>query len=275
MPHTPRKRFGQNFLKDASIIEKILFNVDIKKHDSFLEIGPGLGALTKQVIPKLDKNSKLYAVEIDKELSSYLSKIYIKDARIIIICNDILKLESKDIFQNESIQKIRVIGNLPYNISTQLIFHFLSNKFMKKDGTPIISDMHFMLQKEVVDRMTAIPDSKSYGRLSIMTQYHCEVKDLFSVPPAAFTPKPKVMSKIVRLKPFLNKSLSKHDEKLFSVLVKKAFEQRRKTLKNSLKDFFSKDDLEKIKINPDLRPESLTVNDFKNLAKNFKLSKSI
>lgn len=275
MPHTPRKRFGQNFLKDASIIEKILFNVDIKKHDSFLEIGPGLGALTKQVIPKLDKNSKLYAVEIDKELSSYLSKIYVKDARIIIICNDILKLESKDIFQNESIQKIRVIGNLPYNISTQLIFHFLSSKFMKKDGTPIISDMHFMLQKEVVDRMTAVPDSKSYGRLSIMTQYHCEVKDLFSVPPTAFTPKPKVMSKIVRLKPFLNKSLSKHDEKLFSVLVKKAFEQRRKTLKNSLKDFFSKDDLEKIKINPDLRPESLTVNDFKNLAKNFKLSKSI
>ncbi len=270
MQHIPRKRFGQNFLKDHSVIEKIIFNVNVKKNDFFLEIGPGLGALTKPIISKLGENSKLYAVEIDKDLASHLSKIYIEDSRLVVHPKDVLKIDIQDIFGNDSIKTLRVIGNLPYNISTQLIFHLLSHKFNNKDGSSLIDDMHFMLQKEVVDRITASPGSKSYGRLSIMVQYYCQVEDLFSVPPTAFKPKPKVTSKIIRLKPFLNRSLNQEEEKILSILVKKSFEQRRKTLKNSLNNFFSKGELQKLNINPDSRPELLNINDFQNLAKNFK-----
>ncbi len=132
MQHAPRKRFGQNFLKDNSIIEKILFNININNNDFFLEIGPGLGALTKPLMSKLGEKSKLYAVEIDKDLAAYLSKIYKNESRFILYSKDILKTEIEDIFKKDPIKTLRVVGNLPYNISTQLIFHLLSNKFRKK-----------------------------------------------------------------------------------------------------------------------------------------------
>jgi 16S rRNA (adenine1518-N6/adenine1519-N6)-dimethyltransferase len=270
MQHVARKRFSQNFLKDNSVIEKILLNININKNDFFLEIGPGLGALTKPLMSKLGEKSKLYAVEIDKDLAAYLSKIYEKEPRFVIASRDILKTDIEDIFETDPMKTLRVVGNLPYNISTQLIFHLLSNKFRKKSGDLLIEDMHFMLQKEVVDRMTASPGCKNYGRLSIMVQYHCEVEDLLLVPSTAFTPEPKVTSKIIRLKPFLNKDLNQNEEKILAMLVKKCFEQRRKTLKNSLKNFFSEREFEAIEINPSSRPELLSINDFKKLVKIFR-----
>ena len=132
MQHVARKRFGQNFLKDNSVIEKILLNININKNDFFLEIYPGLGALTKPLMSKLGEKSKLYAVEIDKDLAAYLSKIYEKEPRFVISSRDILKTDIEDIFETDPMKTLRVVGNLPYNISTQLIFHLLSNKFRKK-----------------------------------------------------------------------------------------------------------------------------------------------
>lgn len=255
--YTPRKRFGQNFLVDAYIIQKIInvLNLNSNTPTRVIEIGPGHGALTK---PLMNTVKELTVVEIDRDLAEKLAKEYINQSGLTIICEDALKFDFSSLCDDSPNTKLKIIGNLPYNISTPLLFHlFRYNNH--------IQDMHFMLQKEVVDRMVALPNSKEYGRLSVMTQYFCEAQALFLVPPTAFSPAPKVQSAIVRLTPHLQFNTLAHGEawsKIFDQTVKAAFSQRRKTLSNALKEMISKEALTQLNINPLLRAENLEVKDY-------------
>jgi len=251
--HAPRKRFGQNFLSDDHIIAKIVASISPQKKQVLIEIGPGQGALT---LPLLQQIDTLTAIEIDRDLIALLQQK--SDAsRLNIIAQDVLKVDFRNIY-TEKQQKLRIIGNLPYNISTPLLFHLL------KDAD-IISDMHFMLQKEVVDRMSAVPGNKDYGRLTVMIQYFCEVQKLFDVPPHAFYPAPKVTSAIVRLTPHQHLPNIAHDHTRFRDMVRDAFNQRRKTLQNSLKHYFDAA-VWPSDIDPKARPETLSVAQFVRLA---------
>ena len=242
----PRKRFGQHFLNDRNIIRNIISEINPRPEDHLVEIGPGQGALTFDLVNNYPE-SLLSVIEIDRDLVKFLKN---KFNNLNIYQADVLKFDFAQLHQSD----LRIIGNLPYNISTPLLFHLLKYKHK-------IKDMHFMLQKEVVERLSASPNSKAYGRLSIMIQYDFEVIPLFSVPREAFTPPPKVESAIVRLIP-KDPEIKIKDRLLFQTIVREAFQHRRKTLKNALKKYLNQENMINFDINPTLRPEALSVNDY-------------
>ena len=253
MIHTPRKRFGQNFLHDHNIIYNILSSLQAKPDQHWVEIGPGLGALTE---PLLKMGMQLDVVELDRDLVALLKEKF-KDSELKIHSGDALKFNFAALAMDN--EKLRIIGNLPYNISTPLMFHLLDNAFC-------IEDMHFMLQKEVVDRICAVPGSKKYGRLSVMMQYHCATELLFDVPPESFEPAPKVMSAIVRLVPHQTPLVQVNDMVKLNKVVTQAFSQRRKTLRNSLKKIIDENAIIDLNIDPTSRAEVLTLDDFARLS---------
>ena len=242
-----KKRFGQHFLRDPSVIQKISDEIHPAKTDRIVEIGPGLGALT---FPLLDYVDALHVVEIDRDVIQRLERK--QNPKLIIHGVDALKMNFAEIADGKN---LRVVGNLPYNISTPLIFHLL-------DSASLIQDMHFMLQNEVVQRITAKPGSKSYGRLSVMVQYHCQTEYLFFVGPESFDPPPKVDSAILRLVPWKQRPYEAVDDSQLAALVAQSFSMRRKTLRNNLKNTLSSDEILKLGIDPGLRAEMLGVEQF-------------
>jgi len=251
--HRARKRFGQNFLTDDNIIAQIAHVIRAERDDKLVEIGPGKAALTRALLPDVDS---LDVIEIDRDLIAGLEKLALEYPALHVHCADVLKFDMRSLLsENERHQKLRVIGNLPYNISTPIMFHLLAN-------SDIIQDMHFMLQKEVVERMAAAPGCSDYGRLTIMVQYQCQVENLFLVPPYAFNPQPKVDSAIVRLTPHAELPVKANDEVVFKKLVTKAFTQRRKTLRNAIKDFVDAEKIQSLDIDPTRRPETLSVSEY-------------
>lgn len=248
--HAPRKRFGQNFLHDQNVINNILANLQIKPGDHWVEIGPGQGALTK---PLLEKNITLDVIELDRDLVSHLRNQYKDKQNLTIHSADALKFDFSKLPAPQ--EKLRIVGNLPYNISTPLMFHLL-------ETTGCIDDMLFMLQKEVVDRICAVPGSKKYGRLSIMMQYHCQAERLFDVYPESFEPAPQVMSAIIRLIPYTTPPVVVKDKAIFTQVVTQAFSQRRKTLRNSLKNLVDEKTFEFLGIDPNARAETISLKDF-------------
>lgn len=253
--HQARKRFGQNFLHDEQIIHRIIQSIHPTKSDTVVEIGPGLGAITEQV---LKLTGKIQVVELDRDIIPKLKIHCFNLGDLCIHQADALKFDFHSLVQKPQ-QKLRIIGNLPYNISTPLLFHLF-------DYIDDIDDMHFMLQKEVVQRMAASPGNKQWGRLSIMVQYFCKVELLFLVPPTAFKPIPKVESAIVRLIPHQDKPFIADNFSIFEQIVISAFSQRRKTLRNALKKWLSADEMQQLDINAVLRPEQLQLAEFVKIA---------
>lgn len=253
--HRARKRFGQNFLNDAGIIDRIVRSIAPQADDNLVEIGPGQGALTK---PLIDACPQLQVVEIDQDLVPILLAQFanVRDFKIHRV--DALKFDFGTL-ATEKNKPLRIVGNLPYNISTPLIFHLLS--FQQQ-----VHDMHFMLQKEVVQRLAASSGDRHYGRLGIMAQYYCEVEHLFGVPPECFSPRPQVDSAIVRLTPHVQLPWVADDIAHFSKLVNSAFQQRRKTLRNTLKHYVNKEQMDTLPIDVSLRPENLAVSDYVELS---------
>ncbi|MES9829938.1 MAG: 16S rRNA (adenine(1518)-N(6)/adenine(1519)-N(6))-dimethyltransferase RsmA [Candidatus Thiodiazotropha sp.] len=254
MNHRPRKRFGQNFLHDPGIIRRIVQAIDPQPNDNLVEIGPGQGAITTELLPLI---GRMHAIELDRDLVGPLAERCISLGELRIHNTDALKFDFTQLAMTE--RPLRVVGNLPYNISTPLLFHLL-------DQADQIRDMHFMLQKEVVDRMAAKPGSKTYGRLTVMLQARAEVASLFSIGPGAFNPPPKVESAFVRLLPLKQSPYQIDDWDRFSRLVSQAFSQRRKTLRNSLGMLLTADAITAAGIDPGNRAEQLSVAEFANLA---------
>lgn len=282
--HIPRKRFGQNFLVDHEVINSCLEAIRPQPDDLLVEIGPGLGALTKPLLQRLDH---LHVVEIDRDIIAWMNSHYPQDKLTIHACDALkfdftqlqsgsergliarqqeegdetvqeVRREADDAVNAASglaVKQIRVVGNLPYNISTPILFHLL-------DNLAGIADMHFMLQKEVVERMVAEPSSPAYGRLSVMLQYCLQMEHLFTVPSQAFDPAPKVESAFVRAIPYATPPSPAEDEQLFSKVVTAAFGQRRKTLRNTLKSLLDDEGFGQLGINPQLRAENLSVAEF-------------
>lgn len=257
--HKARKRFGQNFLHDQHVIQKIVKAINPKHSDALVEIGPGMGALTE---PLLEACGKLDVVELDRDLIPILRTKFFNFPEFTIHECDALKFDFRQLLKPG--QQLRIVGNLPYNISTPLIFHFLAHH-------EIVEDMHFMLQKEVVERLAGTPDHGSYGRLSVMTQYYCQVEPLFVVGPGAFNPPPKVDSAIVRLRPYDVLPHPADDVKMFERVVREAFNMRRKTLRNTLKNLISNDELAAIGIDGSLRPENITLAEYVLISNNIRL----
>jgi 16S rRNA (adenine1518-N6/adenine1519-N6)-dimethyltransferase len=253
MSHTPRKRFGQNFLHDHGIISHIIGSIGAKPNEHWVEIGPGQGALTE---PLLKLGVKLDVVELDRDLVVLLKDKFQHQEQLQIHSADALRFDFSALATGE---KLRVIGNLPYNISTPLMFHLLAH-------ADCINDMFFMLQKEVVSRICAEPNSKRYGRLSVMMQYYCATEWLFDVPPESFDPVPKVMSAIVRLIPHAKPPVQVNDLVALNTVVTHAFSQRRKTLRNSLKKLLDEQTIADLGIDPILRAENLALSDFAKLS---------
>lgn len=251
--HNARKRFGQNFLTDRSVIDNIIQAISPKTNEIIVEIGPGLGALTE---PLLQLTKKLIVIELDRDLAPKLQQKLSGLGELTVYQADALDFDFSSLATNQD--KLRIVGNLPYNISTPLIFHLLT---YAND----IHDMHFMLQKEVVERMTAPVGTAHYGRLSVMVQYQCQATALFLVPPESFHPKPKVDSAIIRLSPYAELPYPAKNYHLFSTLVREAFNQRRKTLRNCLRAFITPEELESLGLSPLLRPEQLSVRNFMQL----------
>jgi 16S rRNA (adenine1518-N6/adenine1519-N6)-dimethyltransferase len=250
MKHLAKKRFGQNFLTDQTIITSLIQSINPQNDDLMVEIGPGLGAMTQPLIKHLNH---LHVVEIDRDIISWMQGFYPKD-KITIYNSDVLKFDFNNIGEH-----IRVVGNLPYNISSPILFKLLEN-------TAQIIDMHFMLQKEVVERMVAAPSSSDYGRLSVMLQYKLQMEYLITVPPYAFDPAPKVESAFVRCVPYATLPYPAKDEALFAKLVQAAFSQRRKTLRNTLKGLLDDAGFESLKIDSQQRAENLSVAQFVTIA---------
>ncbi|MBC8210074.1 MAG: 16S rRNA (adenine(1518)-N(6)/adenine(1519)-N(6))-dimethyltransferase RsmA [Gammaproteobacteria bacterium] len=258
LKHKPRKRFGQHFLHDKNIIRKLLSAMNPQPTDSIIEIGPGEGALT---FPLLQRCEELTAIELDRDLIPLLQKNSKPFGTLHLINSDVLQI---DMSQLSLEAPFRLAGNLPYNISTPLMFHML--KFQE-----LIKDMHFMVQKEVAERIIAHPDqenrnSKHYGRLSVMMQYHCQCEYLFDVPPGSFSPPPKVDSAIIRLIPHAKPPVTVDDMETFAALVQAAFNQRRKTISNSLKLFIDRATMLSLDIDPGCRAENLTLQHFAQLS---------
>lgn len=251
--HRARKRFGQNFLRDTGIIDRIVRAIQPQPGDALIEIGPGQGALTRQLA---SSGAPLTLVELDRDLIPILRSQLAAYDNVTLIQADALKTDFSAFYPEK---RLRVVGNLPYNISTPLIFHLLAQHAR-------IRDMHFMLQKEVVDRLAASPNNKAYGRLSIMTQYFCEVEPLFEVPPEAFTPRPKVTSAVVRLTPFEQLPCPAKSVSQLQTVVREAFNQRRKTLRNGLKMLATPDQISAAGVDPAARPETLSLADFVRLS---------
>jgi len=282
--HIPRKRFGQNFLIDNAIITSCVEAIRPEARDLMVEIGPGLGALTK---PLLQRLNHLHVVELDRDIISWMKGHYPAGKLTIHECDalkfDFLSIPSgsepeiiarRQVEGNETVQtarrsdddaannasataakRLRVVGNLPYNISTPLLFHLL-------DNAAAISDMHFMLQKEVVERMVAQPSTPAYGRLSVMLQYRLQMEYLFTVPPGSFDPAPKVESAFVRAVPYAELPITAKDEALLAKVVTAAFGQRRKTLRNTLKGLLDDAGFRALGIDPQARAENLSVPEF-------------
>lgn len=253
MDHRPRKRFGQNFLHDPGIIRRIVSVIDPKPGEHLVEIGPGRGAITCGL---LRAASSLDAVELDRDLIEPLTRLCGDLGELRIHNTDALNFDLCTLHPGE---KLRLVGNLPYNVSTPLLFRFL-------DQADCIQDMHFMLQKEVVERIAAAPGSKAYGRLSVMIQTYCLPEPLLRIGPGAFAPAPKVDSAFLRLTPRRPLPIPVQDPRFLSQLVAKAFSQRRKTLRNSLRELISVAQLEAQGVDPGRRAEALDVETFVRLA---------
>lgn len=254
MRHVARKRFGQNFLHDERVIDRIISSIAPQAGDLIVEIGPGQAALTR---PLLASGAELHLVELDRDLVALLEEQFSAEPRLTIHSCDALKADLPELTGH---RPFRLVGNLPYNISTPLIFHVLQ-------WSGLVIDMHFMLQKEVVDRMVAAPGGRTYGRLSVMTQYHAEVARLFDVPPESFTPAPRVTSSIVRLRPLKQPPVDAGSIGNLSKVVSCAFSKRRKTLRNSLRDLLTEDQMTAAGVNPGDRAEQLGLNQFAALAR--------
>ena len=248
--HKARKRFGQNFLVDEQIIADIIRAIRPEPADNMVEIGPGLGALTRPLIKYL---KQLHVVEIDRDIIARLESDYPKD-KLVIHAGDALKLDLATLPA-----PLRVVGNLPYNISSPLLFYFA-------EYADRIIDMHFMLQNEVVERMVAEPSTPAYCRLSVMLQYRFHMEKLLDVPPESFRPSPKVDSAIVRLIPLPASEVIVRDEELFAEVVAAAFGQRRKTLRNTLRAYLKEADFEGLGIDAQLRAENLGFAEFARIA---------
>lgn len=243
MQHAPRRRFGQNFLIDHSVIDRIVAAIAPQRGDVLVEIGPGLGALTGPMLGLVDR---LHVVEIDRDIVERLEHEYPRE-RLVVHSGDALEFDFSALGPG-----LRLVGNLPYNISTPLLFHIAEQGSIIRDG-------HFMLQKEVVDRMVAEPGGGEYGRLSVSLQYRFAMDKLFEVPPESFQPAPKVQSAVVRMTPHRPLPHPARDETILADMVRRAFTQRRKTLRNALSPYLSAPELGDLSIDPGARPETLDV----------------
>jgi len=252
--HPPRKRFGQHFLRDSAVIQDIIAAIHPVPDEVLVEIGPGQGALTQ---PLLEVCEHLTVIELDRDLAAQLPSRVNHPQQLRIVEADALRFDFAPLA--ETGKPLRVVGNLPYNISTPLLFHLASFH-------TVITEMLFMLQKEVVERMVAAVATKAYGRLSVMMQYAFALEHLFDVAPSAFFPPPKVDSSIVRLTPYQSLPVAAIDAAFFEKIVAQAFSQRRKTLRNTLKGVCTETDLMAVGINPQVRAECLSVSDFVQLA---------
>ncbi len=246
--HRPRKRFGQHFLRDRSVVARIVAALAPQAGDRVVEIGPGTGALTRELLAHLPH---LDAVELDRDLIARLESEFPRE-RLTLHPGDALKFDFCGLARGG---RLRVVGNLPYNISTPLLFHLL-------DQAHCVRDMLFMLQKEVVQRLAAAPGGKDYGRLSVMIQYRCAVEKLFDVAPGAFTPPPKVDSAVVRLVPHHAPPVAVDDPERFALLVRAAFASRRKTLRNNMKGLLSAEQMVAVGIDSTRRAETLSLSEF-------------
>ena len=250
MNHRAKKRFGQNFLVDEKIIAAIVASIRPEAEDHMVEIGPGLGALTRPLLKRLNH---LHVVEIDRDIIARLEHDYPQDnpaSKLSVHAGDALEFDFSTLPA-----PLRIVGNLPYNISSPLLFHFAQ-------FTERIKDMHFMLQNEVVERMVAEPSTPEYGRLSVMLQYRFQMEKLLDVPPQSFRPAPKVDSAVVRMVPLPASEIEIRSEKLFAAVVGAAFGQRRKTLRNTLRAYLNEADFAKLGIDAQLRAENLSVAEF-------------
>ena len=259
MSHKARKRFGQNFLQDQGVIQQIIQGINPQPDQNIVEIGPGKGALT---IGLLRGAGKLNVIELDRDLIPILeynlSHLDNGTSEHVHIHNvDALKYDFSQLSSNK--KDLRIVGNLPYNISTPLLFHIMT-------FSHLVKDMHFMLQNEVVDRITSDPGNKAYGRLSVMLQYHCFAEKLFTVDPDAFNPAPKVDSAIIRLIPYEKPPVNVDNKTIFAGIVSQCFSQRRKTLRNNLKTILNEAEIKSLDINPAARAETLSVEQFASLA---------
>ncbi len=246
MDHRPRKRFGQHFLQDRGVVSRIADAINPRPDEMIVEIGPGTGVLTRALLERL---AIVQAVEIDRDLAAQLRQRFAGQPLTLHVA-DVLKFDLRTLGP-----ALRVAGNLPYNISTPLLFHI-------GEQLPDLVDGHFMLQKEVVDRMAAKPSSSDYGRLSVMIQHRFAVEKLFDVAPEAFHPPPKVGSAMVRLKPLARSAALVQDPALFSELVTRAFTQRRKMIRNALGSYLGDAAWNELGLDPVLRPENLSVEDY-------------
>jgi 16S rRNA (adenine1518-N6/adenine1519-N6)-dimethyltransferase len=253
--HIPRKRFGQHFLHDRGVIARIVQAIDPRPGQRIVEIGPGLGALT---VPVLERCQRLEVVELDRDVIPHLTAACRGKGELIIHQADALQFRFADLAPPG--ERLRIIGNLPYNISTPLLFHLFAQG-------PVVQDMTFMLQLEVCERLAAAPNSEHYGRLSVMAQYHAKVEYLFHVGRGAFNPPPKVESGIVRLTPHLEPPVEVGHPDIFSRMVAQAFNMRRKTLRNGLKGFVDEAGFASAGIDPQRRPETLSLTEFAALSR--------
>ncbi len=245
MSHRPRKRFGQHFLHDPVVIGKIVRAVNPRPGELLVEIGPGLGAITA---PLLERARTLHVVEIDRDLAASLQAGLVDRGTLIVHNVDALRFDFRTLAAPG--ERIRLVGNLPYNISTPLLFHLLEQR-------ECIEDMHFMLQREVVRRMTADVGTKQYGRLTVMLSAYCRVERLFDIGPGAFRPAPRVHSSIVRVCPWRKAPFPLTDPAVFSAIVNRAFSKRRKTLKNALEGLLTESDILAAGADAGARPETL------------------
>ncbi len=251
MTTTPaRKRFGQHFLHDASVLDRIIQAFAPQPSDHVVEIGPGRGVLTRALASHV---MRLHALEIDRDLTAELDADPLLAKNVTVYNADALSFDYCSLVDGD--RKLRAIGNLPYNISTPLLFHLL-------DQVNCLQDMCFMLQREVVDRLCAQPNSKAYGRLGVMVQWRCRVEKLFTVKPGAFRPPPKVDSAVVHLRPHAQPPVTVNAKAVFASVVQAAFVQRRKTLRNALKDFLNDQQICALDIDPTRRGETLTLEEF-------------
>ncbi len=254
MAHSPRKRFGQHFLHDRRTVERIVAAIAPARGETIVEIGPGEGVLTE---PLLVATGHLHAVEVDRDLAGALRGRADWSDTLCVHEADALRFDFAALAPAGG--RVRVVGNLPYNVSTPLLFHLLAQR-------AAIADMHFMLQREVVDRMAAGPGSGVYGRLSVMIQAYCAVTRLFRVAPGAFRPPPAVESAVVRLVPHVEPVVDAAHAAHFGEIVRRAFSVRRKTLRNGLRGYVDADTIAAAGIDPGIRPEQLHVEDFARLA---------
>jgi 16S rRNA (adenine1518-N6/adenine1519-N6)-dimethyltransferase len=252
MKHVARKRFGQNFLTDDNVLHHIIESIGPQAGEVMVEIGPGLAAMTALLLKEL---AHMHVVELDRDLVARLEKAYPRE-RLTIHSGDALKFDYGSIPVPDG-QKLRVVGNLPYNISSPLLFHLA-------DFAHLIEDQHFMLQKEVVERMVAEPGTKAYGRLSVMLQWRYDMALLFIVPPTAFDPPPQVESAIVRMVPTRRQLAANADA--LSAVVQKAFSQRRKVIRNCVAGMFTEQQLVEAGIDPGVRPEAVALEQYVALA---------